>query len=178
MGIKKTYLKDLMEEEVPKFLKERYKDSTEHKEKYIPSNTSKSTEFPKFESNGIEKKFEYNISENEIYKEPIKKEHKDASEIQGNYKEEINKTVLEKCSSEEYRKMTSKSLSLAGYSEEKVEDLIRTEFESMSPRLKMRKLRNLLEIKLKEYKQEKNNDKYEATKMIIDITKTLYPEIE
>ena len=48
----------------------------------------------------------------------------------------------------------------------------------MSPRVKMLKLRNLLETKLKEYEEEGNKDKYEATKMVIDITRTLYPEVE
>ena len=31
---------------------------------------------------------------------------------------------------------------------------------------------------LEEYEKEGNKDKYEATKMVIDITRTLYPELE
>ncbi len=173
MAIKKIYLKDLRKKEVPKFLRHRYEDKIE--EGYIISTSFETSDF---ESDNIEDKIEPEYLESKPYDDPIKKEIKDASEIQGNYEKEIDNTILEKCSSEEYKKVTSRSLTLAGYSEDKVDDLIRTEFENMSPRVKMLKLRNLLETKLKEYEEEGNKDKYEATKMVIDITRTLYPEVE
>jgi len=173
MATKKIYLKDLKKEEIPKFLRHRYKNKIE--EDYT---TSSSFDAPSFDSDGIEDKIEPEYLESKPYDDPVKEELKDASEIQGDYEKEIDETILEKCSPEEYKKVTSRSLTLAGYSEDKVDDLIRTEFETMSPRVKMLKLRNLLETKLKEYEEEGNKDKYEATKMVIDITRTLYPEVE
>lgn len=173
MAIKKVYLKNLKKEEVPKFLQHRYEDKIEKEEDYTVS-----TNYPNFESDNIEDKIEPEYLESKPYEDPIRKEINDASEIQGDYEKEIDSKILEKCSPEEYKRVTSRSLTLAGYSEDKVDDLIRTEFENMSPRVKMLKLRNLLETKLKEYEEEGNKDKYEATKMVIDITRTLYPEVE
>jgi hypothetical protein len=171
--------------DVPSFLRDRSdeflgiksEDEEELKKEYPNSNISV---IPIFEDNKktIETKIENNYSKSKSHEDSIPKEISDASEIQGNYGEEITNIVLEKCSHESFERATSKSLSLAGYSSEKIDDLIKTEFENMSPRIKMVKLRNLLETKLKEYEKEENKDKYEATKMIIDITRTLYPEIE
>ena len=163
---------------MPSFLRNRSDEylGIEDKEKSKKEHgASDISEVPIFEDN-VEAK--HNYSNGKQYDDPIPKEISDAKEIQGNYGEEITDIVLEKCSSESFEKATSKSLSLAGYSEDKIDDLIKTEFENMSPRIKIVKLRELLEVKLKQYEEENNKDKYEATKMVIDITHTLYPEIE